>query len=232
MASHFDEELAQVKAKTLKLGGLAETMVEQAVASLMNRDPHLAEETIALDHTADSRELEINEDCIRLLAFHQPAVGDLRFLTSVMVISADLERAADEAVNIAQRTVELSAVAQLTPYIDISPMSQLAQRMLRSSLDAFVRKEVSLALEVIATDTRVDVLREQLFRVLLTFAMEDPRTIGRVIRLVLVSRSLERVADHATNIAEMAVYLAEGKTIRHAPRPATPNPAEPESNRD
>jgi phosphate transport system protein len=219
MTRHFHDELEQVKEKTLKLGSLVESMVEQAVASLVDRDSRLAEETIAADKKADTWEVEINEDCIRLLALQQPAAVDLRFITTAMKISTDLERTADQAVNISQRAIELNEEPQLKPYIDIPIMSQLAQKMLRESLDAFVRKDVALAFEVIETDNKVDALKNQIFRELLTFMMEDPRTIPRAIRLILVSRYLERVADHATNIAEMAVYLVEGKNIRHAPYP-------------
>ena len=222
MTRHFHDELEQVKEKTLKLGSLVESMVEQAVASLVDRDSRLADETIAADKKADTWEVEINEDCIRLLALQQPAAVDLRFITTAMKISTDLERTADQAVNISQRAVELNEEPQLKPYIDIPIMSQLAQKMLRESLDSFVRKDVALALEVIETDNKVDALKDQIFRELLTFMMEDPRTIPRAIRLILVSRYLERIADHATNIAEMAVYLVEGKNIRHAPYPAAP----------
>jgi phosphate transport system protein len=137
-----------------------------------------------------------------------------------MKISTDLERMADQAVNISQRTLELNEDPQLKPYIDIPIMGQLAQKMLRDSLDAFVRKDAALARQVIESDGKVDALKSQVFRELLTFMMEDPRTIARAIRLILVSRHLERIADHATNVAEMVVFLVEGKHIRHAPRPA------------
>ncbi len=219
MTRHFHEELDQVKEQILRMGSIVETLVENAVAALVDRDSALAEATIAGDAKADTLEIEIDEACIRLLALHQPAAGDLRFITTAMKISTDLERMADQAVNISQRTLELNEEPQLKPYIDIPIMSQLAQKMLRESLDAFVRKDVALARQVIEADNKVDALKRQVFRELLTFMMEDPRTIPRAIRLILVSRHLERVADHATNIAEMVVFLVEGKNIRHAPRP-------------
>lgn len=219
MERHFHEELNQIKEKTLKLGSLVEGMVENAVSSLVDRDSHLAEATIAADAKVDALEVEVDEGCIRLLALHQPAASDLRFITTAMKISTDLERMADQAVNISQRAIELNEEPQLKPYIDIPWMSQLSQKMLRDSLDAFVRRDVALAREVIEADNRVDGLKDQVFRELLTFMMEDPRTIQRAIRLILVSRHLERVADHATNIAEMVVFLVEGKNIRHAPYP-------------
>ena len=132
-----------------------------------------------------------------------------------MKVSTDLERMADQAVNISQRAIELNEEPQLKPYIDIPIMSQLSQTMLRNSLDAFVRKDVGLAREVIEADNKVDALKNQVFRELLTFMMEDPRTIPRAIRLILVSRHLERIADHATNIAEEVIYLAKGEIVRH-----------------
>ncbi len=217
MPRHFHEELEQVKEKTLKMGSLVETMVEQAVASLVDRDSRLAEEIIASDQKVDTLDVEIDEDCLRLLALQQPAAKDLRFITTAMKITTDLERMADQAVNICQRAIELNEEPQLKPYIDIPIMSQLSQKMLRDSLDAFVRRDADLARQVIPADNKVDALKNQVFRELLTFMMEDPRTIPRAIRLILVSRHLERIADHATNIAEMVVFLVEGKTIRHAP---------------
>ncbi len=219
MIRHFHEELDKVKEKTLRLGSLVEAMVENAVASLVDRDSRLAEETIASDQKVDSLEVEINEDCIRLLALQQPAAKDLRFITTAMKITTDLERMADQAVNICQRAIELNEEPQLKPYIDIPIMSQLSQKMMREALDAFVRRDAELARQVIPEDNKVDGLKNQIFRELLTFMMEDPRTIPRAIRLILVSRHLERIADHATNVAEMVVFLVEGKNIRHAPHP-------------
>ncbi len=217
MPRHFHEELEQVKEKLLKQGSLVETMVERAVASLVDRDSRLAEEVIASDQKVDTLDIEIDEDCLRLLALQQPAAKDLRFITTAMKITTDLERMADQAVNICQRAIDLNEEPQLKPYIDIPIMSQLAQKMLRDSLDAFVRRDAELARQVIPADNKVDALKNQVFRELLTFMMEDPRTIPRAIRLILVSRHLERIADHATNIAEMVVFLVEGKDIRHAP---------------
>ena len=218
MPRHFDDELEHLKEKLLKMGSLVEVMVERAVASLVDRDSRLAEEVIVSDNKVDGLEVEVNEECLRLLALHQPAAKDLRFITTAMKISTDLERMADQAVNICQRAIELNEEPQLKPYIDIPIMTQLAQKMLRDALDAFVRRDVELAREVIPADNKVDALKNQVFRELLTFMMEDPRTIPRATRLILVSRHLERVADHATNIAEMVVFLVEGKDIRHVPR--------------
>jgi phosphate transport system protein len=219
MERHFHEELELVKEKTLKLGSLVETMVEQAVASLVDRDSRLADEVIASDQKVDFLDVEIDQDCLRLLALHQPAAKDLRFITTAMKITTDLERMADQAVNICERAIELNEEPQLKPYIDIPIMSQLSQKMMREALDAFVRRDAELARQVIPEDNKVDALKDQIFRELLTFMMEDPRTIPRATRLLLVSRHLERIADHATNIAEMVVFLVEGKDIRHVPPP-------------
>ncbi len=216
MTRYFHEELEQIKEKVLKLGSLVETMVENAVMSLVDRDSRLARETIVSDDRSDHLEVEIDDACVRMLALHQPAAGDLRFITTAMKVRNDLERMADQAVNISQRALELNEEPQLKPYIDIPIMSQLAQKMLRECLDAFVRKDVGLARQVIEADNKVDALKNQVFRELLTFMMGDPTTIPRAIRLLLVSRHLERIADHATNIAEMVVFLVEGKNIRHA----------------
>jgi phosphate transport system protein len=221
MTRYFHEELEQIKEKVLRLGSLVETMVENAVVSLVDRDSRLAEETIASDDRADHLEVEIDDDCVRMLALHQPAAGDLRFITTAMKVSTDLERMADQAVNISQRVLELNEEPQLKPYIDLPIMSQLAQKMLRECLDAFVRKDVALAREVIESDNQVDQLKNQVFRELLTFMMGDTSTIPRAIGLLLISRYLERIADHATNIAEMVIFLVEGRNIRHTPPPGT-----------
>jgi len=215
MTRYFHEELEQVKEKVLRLGSIVEIMVENAVTSLVDRDSRLAEDTIAADERADHLEVEIDEDCVRMLALFQPTAGDLRFVTTAMKVSTDLERMADQAVNISQRALELNEESQLKPYIDIPIMSQLSQKMLRECLDAFVRKDVALAREVIEADNKVDALKNQVFRELLTFMMGDTSTIPRAIGLLLVSRHLERVADHATNIAEMVIFLVEGKNVRH-----------------
>src|SRR5207253_10204141 len=144
-----------------------------------------------------------------------PPAGDLRFITTAMKIVTDLERIGDQAVNIAQRALELNREPQLKPYVDLPRMAEKAQRMVKESLDALVSRDTELARRVCAEDAEVDALKEQIFRELLTFMMEDPKTIARAIRLILISPLLERVADHATNIGEMVVYMIEGKMVRH-----------------
>ena len=215
MQRHFHEELDALKQTLLAMGGLCEDQIRRVMKALLDRDDDLAQEVIEGDHRVNAYDVEIDEKCVELLALHQPAAGDLRFITTAMKIVTDLERIGDQAVNIAQRVLELNREPQLKPYIDLPRMSDKAERMVKDSLDAFVSRDTALALRVCARDTEVDALKEQVFRELLTFMMEDARAIPRAIRLILISRFLERVADHATNIAEMVIYLVESKMVRH-----------------
>ncbi|KRT73816.1 MAG: phosphate transport system protein PhoU, phosphate transport system protein [Candidatus Rokubacteria bacterium CSP1-6] len=215
MQRHFHEELATLKQTLLTMGGLVEDQIHRVMRALIERDDALAREVIDRDRRVNMLDVEVDEKCVELLALHQPAAGDLRFITTAMKIVTDLERIGDQAVNIAQRAIELNREPQLKPYIDLPRMAEKAARMVKESLDAFVNRDTALARQVCAEDAAVDALKEQVFRELLTFMMEDARTIPRAIRLILISRFLERVADHATNIAEMVVYLVEGKMVRH-----------------
>jgi phosphate transport system protein len=183
--------------------------------ALLSRDDDLAREVIERDRQVNQYDVEVDEKCVELLALNQPAASDLRFITTAMKIVTDLERIGDQAVNIAQRALELHQEPQLKPYVDLPRMAEMAQRMVKESLDAFVARDTALARAVCAEDEAVDALKEQIFRELLTFMMSDPRTIPRALRLILISRFMERVADHATNIAEMVVYMVEGKMVRH-----------------
>jgi phosphate transport system protein len=215
MQRHFHEELEALKQTLLAMGGLVEDQIRRAMKALLERDDALAQEVIDRDRQVNTYDVEVDEQCVSLLALHQPAAGDLRFITTTMKIVTDLERIGDQAVNIAQRVLELNREPQLKPYIDLPRMAERAQRMVKESLDAFVAGDTALARQVCGEDAEVDALKEQIFRELLTFMMEDPRAIPRAIRLILISRFLERVADHATNIAEMVIYLVEGKMVRH-----------------
>ena len=215
MQRHFHEELDALKQTLLAMGGLVEDQIRRVMTALIERDSELAQEVIDRDAEVNAYENEIDEKCVELLALHQPAAGDLRFLTTAMKIVTDLERIGDQAVNIAQRALELNNEPQLKPYIDLPRMAEKSQRMVKESLDAFVTRDTELARRVCAEDAEVDALKEQIFRELLTFMMEDARTIPRAIRLILISRFLERVADHATNIAEMVIYMVESKIVRH-----------------
>jgi phosphate transport system protein len=215
MQRHFHEELEALKQTLLAMGGLVEDQIRRVMRALLERDDVIAQEVIERDRQVNAYDVEIDEQCVSLLALHQPAAGDLRFITTAMKIVTDLERIGDQAVNIAQRVLELNREPRLKPYIDLPRMAERAQRMVKESLDAFVARDTALARQVCGEDAEVDALKEQIFRELLTFMMEDPRTIPRAIRVILISRFLERVADHATNIAEMVVYLVEGKIVRH-----------------
>jgi phosphate transport system protein len=212
---HFHEELDALKQTLLAMGGLVEDQIRRVMQALLERDDALAREVIERDRQVNQYDVEVDEKCVELLALNQPAASDLRFITTAMKIVTDLERIGDQAVNIAQRALELHQEPQLKPYVDLPRMAEMAQRMVKESLDAFVARDTGLARAVCAQDEAVDALKEQIFRELLTFMMSDPRTIPRALRLILISRFMERVADHATNIAEMVVYMVEGKMVRH-----------------
>jgi phosphate transport system protein len=215
MHRHFDEALETLKQTLLAMGDLVEDQVGRVMRALLQGEDTLAQEVIERDRQVNAYDVEVDETCVNLLALHQPAAGDLRVITTTMKIVTDLERIGDQAVNIAQRVLELNREPPVKPYIDLPRMAERAQGMVKGSLDAFVGRDAQLARRVCAEDAEVDALREQIFRELLTYMLEDPRTIPRAIRLILISRCLERIGDHATNIAEMVVYMVEGKMIRH-----------------
>jgi phosphate transport system protein len=215
MQRHFHEELEALKQTLLAMGGLVEDQIRRVMTALLERDSALAQEVIDRDRQVNNYDVEVDEKCVELLALHQPAAGDLRFITTAMKIVTDLERIGDQAVNIGQRALELNQEPQLKPYIDLPRMAERSQRMVKESLDAFVARDTQLARRVCAEDAEVDALKEQIFRELLTFMMSDARTIPRAIRLILISRFLERVADQATNTAEMVIYMVDSKMVRH-----------------
>ena len=211
----YEEELKALHHHILEMGGFVEKQIVNAIEALVRRDSDSAHQTIARDHTVNRMDVEVDELCIRLLALHQPAARDLRLITTGLKITTDLERIGDMAVNICERVIELNEEPQLKPYIDIPQMADIAQRMLRQSLDAFVREDTELALKVCAADDTIDALNNQLFRELLSYMAENASTVTRATRLLFVSKYLERIADHATNIAEMVVFMVKGKSIRH-----------------
>lgn len=219
---HFDEELAELKAKLVRMAGLAEDQIDKALEALVKRDSERASQVIERDHKVNALDVEIDEECISLLALHQPAARDLRLVTTAMKISTELERISDLAENICERTIELNQEPQLKPYIDIPRMGNIARMMVKESIDAFVKEDAALARKVLKDDDLVDELMEQIFRELLSFMIENPHTISRAIRLSFVAKYLERIADHATNMAELVVYLVEGKIIRHTAPPVSP----------
>jgi len=218
---HFDEELSDLKTKLLRMAGQVEDQIDQALTALVTRDSALAHQVIERDHLVNSLDLEIDEESIRLLALHQPAARDLRLVTTAMKIATELERISDLAENVCERAIELNEEPQLKPYIDIPMMGNMARMMVKQSIDAFVKDDAMLARKVLTDDDFVDNLMEQLFRELLSFMLEDARTISRAIRLSFIAKYLERMADHATNIAELVVYLVEGKNIRHITPPGS-----------
>lgn len=217
MERHFDQMLGELKANFLRMGGAVEESIDQAVRSLVERDNGLATEVIKGGEAIDRWEVEIEDQCLTLMATQHPVASDLRLLATLIKINYDLERCNDNAVNIAQRALVLNSLPLLKPLIDIPRMSELTRKMVKDALDAFVHKDTALARQVCLLDEQVDLLRDQIFRELLTYmhAMSQPDTVDRGVYLILVSRHLERIGDHASNIAENAIYLAEGRIVRH-----------------
>lgn len=215
MERHFEEEFDKLKGKILMMGSLVEDQIRNALTALVERDEALARQVIENDHKVNTFDVEIDEMALDALVRYQPVAKDLRFVTTAMKISTELERMSDLAENICERTIELNEEPQLKPYIDIPHMAERARVMVKESLDAFVKMDSALARKVIHDDDFVDNLTEQLFRELLSFMMENPKTISRAIRLSFIAKYIERLGDHATNVAELVVYLVEGKIIRH-----------------
>jgi phosphate transport system protein len=212
---HFERELERLSETILRLGAHVERAHEEVLRALEQQDADLAREVVRRDEEADQLELEIDQICTDLIALRQPLARDLRFIVTALKIAPELERIGDLAGNIAERVVELAHEPHLKPLIDIPRMGGIAREMLHASLDAFVRRDAAAARQVIRRDDQVDSLMEQLFRELLSYMIEDPRTISRALRLMMVAKYIERVGDGATNICEMVVYLVEGQVIRH-----------------
>jgi phosphate transport system protein len=212
---HFENELQALKNRLLTMGGLVEERVHQAIHALVSRNEEEAERVIAADKEVNDLQIDVDERCIKLLATQTPLASDLRLITVAMKINDDLERIGDQAVNIAENAMKLLPHPPLKPLIDIPRMAEISQRMTRDALDAFVNRDVELARTVLQRDDEVDSLKDQVFRELLTYMMADPGTIARALSLILISRNLERIADHATNIAEDVIFLVEAKDVRH-----------------
>jgi phosphate transport system protein len=220
--SILDEDLMRVKEKVLKMGAMVEEAIKDSVKSLVERDNELARLVIERDHQINALDVEIDEESIRLIALRQPMATDLRFITTAMKITTDIERMGDLAVNIAERAVELNEEPLLKPYIDIPRMREIAQGMTRDALDAFVKRDTRLAMDVIMRDDEVDDLKHYVLQELAFFMVQDPTTVSRAMKISFVAQYLERIADHATNIAEMVIYLVEGRIIRHMELPSEP----------
>ncbi len=212
---HYEMELQTLKDKILLLGGTVEEMIASAMKSLLGRDSELARRVIESDEKVDAAELEIDHLSLNLLALRQPAAVDLRFITTALKIVTDLERIGDLAVNIAERSIELNEEPPLKPYIDIPRMASDVSGMVRQALDAFVRRDPDQARAVLEADEAVDQLNVQLFRELLTYMIEEPKNVSRALRITFIAKYLERVGDHATNIAQMVIFLCEGRDVRH-----------------
>lgn len=212
---HFQEELDLLKTRLLAMGGLAEERVRQAVLALVDRDPTTLREIIEGDEPLNQLHVEIDSLAFRLLALHQPMAVDLRAIVSAVKINSDLERVGDLAVNIAQAAIPYLDHPPVKPLVDLPRMGELAQGMLRDALDAFVKRNITLAQSVLDRDDLVDNLKIQIFRDLLTYMLEDPKTIAPSLDLILVSRHLERIGDHATNIAEDVIFMVSARDVRH-----------------
>jgi phosphate transport system protein len=210
-----EDELREVKVKILKMGSLVEEAIGRAIGSLVERNNRLAEEVIEGDRLINSYDVEIDEECIRVLALRQPVGGDLRFITTAMKITTDLERIGDFAENISKLALELNKEPQLKPYIDIPLMAKIVQGMVVDVLEAFTKPDTAMAYDVIQRDEQMDNLAVQIFNELLFFMIKDPSTVSRAVKVSYVAKHLERMADHATNIAEMVIYMVEGRFIRH-----------------
>jgi phosphate transport system protein len=215
MERPFDEELANLKKTLLEMAALVEEAVADSVKSLKERREELARGVFDTEKAINLYDVNVDEICMRLLALRQPVAADLRFITAAMRICSDLERMGDLAVNIAERSLELMKEPLLKPLLDIPEMARLAQSMVKDALDAFVRGDENLARRVCERDDQVDALNDQVFRVLLTYTLSDPQNIPRAVNLILIARSLERIADHATNIGEDVIYMRLGKVIKH-----------------
>jgi phosphate transport system protein len=212
---HFRDELERCKARLLEMGGLAEEEVRLSVQGLVDQDGALTDRVMRGDGPLNALHIEIDDRCFTLLALHQPMAADLRTIVAAVKINTDLERVGDLAVNIAEAARRYARHPAVKRLIDIPRMAHIAQTMLRDALDAFVRLDTDLAQEVLNADDRLDALKTQIFRELLTYMLQDPSTIEPSLDLILVSRHLERIGDHATNIAEDVIFIASARDVRH-----------------
>ena len=216
MQRHFDKDIEEIKDLLLRMGAMVEDAMSQSIRALLERDSVLAEEVIAHDDEIDQMELTIDQKTFELIAKMQPTATDLRFVATIMKITPELERIADLAQDVCERVIELSREPAIKPLVYLPRLAEDAQKMVRDALDAFVRGDAKLALKVIRDDDVVDQLTEDSFRALLTYMLENPRNISAAIRLTFIGKYFERMADGATNICEMVVYLVEGRMIKHS----------------
>ena len=215
LVPHFQEELEQLKTRLLEMGGLAEDRVRTVLRALVDRDPGLVDRVLAGDGPINQLHIEIDSRCFKLLALYQPMAVDLRAIVSGVKINTDLERVGDLAINIAEAVRRYLQHPPVKELIDIPRMADIAQRMLRDALDAYVRRDTTLARSVLNEDDTLDSLKTQVFRELLTYMLQDPSTIEPALDLILVSRHLERIGDHATNVAEDVIFMVSARDVRH-----------------
>jgi phosphate transport system protein len=219
-SAEYERELQEIKDGLLYLGALTETALENGSVALLERNSELARKIIRDDDQIDQLDFILEEKCIRLLALRQPAARDLRFITTAIKITGHLERIGDMAANIAEKVLILNDSPQIKPYMDLPRMVEIVRGMIRKSLDALVREDIELAQQVREEDSVIDQLNDQIFRELLTFMMEDPRKIQACLYIMQISKSLERIADHAEGIADMVTYMVTGRNVRHKPASA------------
>ena len=228
----YEGELRRIRDMLLTMGAKVEEMLNQAMKALVERDSELAEKTLYIDRQINRLEIEVDDLCLRVLARRQPVASDLRFITMALKVVTDLERMGDLGVNICERVMELNEEPPLKPYVEVVNMAEAALGMLREALDAFVAGDADRAAAIIERDSKVDAYYVAIFRELLTYMMENPRNISRATRVQSIAKYLERIADHATNLAEMVVFMVHGKDIRHIgklERRASTKPAPPDA---
>jgi phosphate transport system protein len=212
---HFIEELDELQKKLLEMAGLVESGIHKSVLALTECDEAVAQDVLRNEARINQMEIEVDDFSVGLMALYQPMARDLRFLTAAIKINGDLERMGDLAVNIVERALSLICQPPVKPLIDIPRMAKLVESMVRKSLDAFVKRDPDLSREVLLSDDAVDELRDSIYRELISFMERDPRTVSRAVDLIFVARNLERIADHATNIAEDVLFLVQGVDVRH-----------------
>jgi len=218
MGKHFDEELSDLNNDILKMGVFAEEAIYKSVEALKNRNKDLAQEVINNDKAVDELELAVDERCLDLIARHQPMAKDLRFIATGMKINAELERIADIAVDIAQRTLEIADKPLLKPLVDIPKLAAVAQSMVKMAIDAFVKGDIALAKKVLSSDSEADQLRNEIQKELVEdYMVKNGATAPRAVQLLLIARFLERICDHTTNIAEDVIYMVQAEVVRHHP---------------
>jgi phosphate transport system protein len=214
-SAEYERELKEIKDGLLYLGALTEKALENGSVALLERNSELAGRIVREDEQIDRLDVEIEEKCIRLLALRQPAARDLRFITTAIKITGHLERIGDMAANIAEKILILNGFPQIKPYVDLPRMVEIVKEMIRKSLDALVHEDIELAGQVREEDSVIDKFNDQIFRELLTFMMEDPHKIQVCLYVIQISKSLERIADHAVSIADMVIYMVTGRSVRH-----------------